>query len=65
MEEAKAMRKFLIRWWYTPNWQQDCYRRMIKEWNKAEDKDLKWHVPELCMSRREIEKYYANISNSV
>lgn len=27
------MRKFLIRWWYTPNWQADTYARMIRHWN--------------------------------
>jgi len=27
------MRKFLIRWWFTENWQRECYQRMIRSWN--------------------------------
>lgn len=27
------MRKHLIRWWYTPNWKQEQYERMIRRWN--------------------------------
>lgn len=27
------MRKFLLRWWYTPNWRADTYHRMMLDWN--------------------------------
>lgn len=30
------MRKFLIRWWYTPNWEQIARMRMILRWNGVE-----------------------------
>lgn len=27
------MRKFLLRWWYTPDWPREQYERMIRDWN--------------------------------
>src|SRR4051812_31426362 len=27
------MRKHLIRWWYTPNWERDLHRRAMLQWN--------------------------------
>lgn len=27
------MRKFLIRWWFTPNWEQDRHDELMRRWN--------------------------------
>lgn len=29
------MRKFLVRWWYTANWERETYRKCILNWNGA------------------------------
>ena len=29
------MRKFLIRWWWTRNWEQERWTRGVEEWHKA------------------------------
>jgi len=34
------MRKFLIRWWYTPNWRQDRTRQAIEEWHEVKLKQI-------------------------
>ena len=37
------MRKFLIRCWYLPNWEQLAFMRMVMRWNGAEPS---WTVEE-------------------
>jgi len=34
--DGNPMRKFLIRWWFTPNWEQEAYLRMIRRWCGAD-----------------------------
>jgi len=27
------MRKFLLRWWFTSNWQQDRHEELLRQWH--------------------------------
>jgi hypothetical protein len=48
------MRKFLVRWWFTPNWEDDCWKRAVILWH-AFDPSTDHMIEILLIMNRERE----------
>jgi hypothetical protein len=55
------MRKYLIRWWFTPNWEQCCLERAIRAWNGGPIPDWLWRYWEDAAFHAGVELNYHHL----